>query len=170
MCRFCAPYPGAIEGHQHNAMKSSLGRVDEEGNFFWAQDAGQVSCLLRIRCIGHAPCLLNGLDEEEAQPGQPLRDSTCGEFPLAEQIRLILADVLRTELIRRTLEVTREIFDGLQVDAGCSLGVITTLEFFEHHFAKVGHKSSPYDPTLCRSPQADQLGWECAEPGDHRRG
>src|ERR1035438_41711 len=53
-----APYPGAIEGHQHNAMKSSLGRVDEEGNFFWAQYAGQVSRLLRIRGIGHAPWLL----------------------------------------------------------------------------------------------------------------
>jgi hypothetical protein len=52
----------------------------------------------------------------------------CGEFPLAEQIRLVLTDVLRTELVGRALEVTREIFDGLEVDAGCSLGVITTLE------------------------------------------
>src|ERR1035438_10502108 len=72
----------------------------------------------------------------------------CGEFPLAEQIRLVLTDVLRTELVGRTLEVTREIFDGLEVDAGCSLGVITTLEFLEHHFTKVGHRSSPYAPTL----------------------
>jgi hypothetical protein len=28
------------------------------------------------------------------------------------------------------------------------LSVITTLEFFEHHFAKLGHKLAPYDPTL----------------------
>ncbi len=56
--------------------------------------------------------------------------------------------MLRTELVGRTLEVTREIFDGLEVDAGCSLGVITTLEFLEHHFAKVGRRSSPYAPTL----------------------
>src|SRR5271166_6497934 len=129
-------------------MKASLGRVDEEGNFFWAQYAGQVSRLLRIRCIGNAPWLLHRLDEEEPQRGQPLRDGMCGEFPLAEQIRLVLTDVLRTELVGRTLEVTREIFDGLEVDAGCSLGVITTLEFLEHHFAKMGHRSSPYDPTL----------------------
>src|SRR5271165_3867279 len=143
-----APNPGAIEGHQHNAMQSSLGRVDEEGNFFWAQYAGQVSRLLRIRCIGHAPWLLHRLDEEEAQRGQALRDSMRGEFPLAEQIGLVMTDVLGTELVGRALEVTREIFDGLEVDAGCSLGVITTLEFIEHHFAKVGHRSSPYDPTL----------------------
>src|SRR5664279_2708865 len=72
----------------------------------------------------------------------------CGEFPLTEQVRLVLTDVLRTELVGRALEVTREIFDGLEVDVGCSLGVITTLEFLEHDFAKVGHRSSPYAPTL----------------------
>src|SRR5271166_5380150 len=129
-------------------MKLSLGRVDEEDNFFWAQYAGQVSRLLRIRCIGHAPWLHHRLDEEEPQPGQPLRDGMCGEFPLAEQIGLVMADVLGTELVWRAPEVTRKIFDGLQVYPGCSLGVITTLEFLEHHFAKVGHRSSPYDPTL----------------------
>src|SRR5271157_6457049 len=62
-----SPRPGAVERHQYHAMKSGLGRVDEEGNFFWAQYAGQVSRLLGIRWLGHAPCLLNGLDEEEPQ-------------------------------------------------------------------------------------------------------
>ena len=52
------------------------------------------------------------------------------------------------ELVRRTLEITREVLDRLDVAVFGSLGVITTLEFLEHHFAKVGHKSSPYDPTL----------------------
>ena len=72
------------------------------------------------------------------------------EFPLAEQERLILAEVFWTELIGRPLEVTCEIFDGLEVDAYRSPGVITTLEFLEHHLAKMGHRSSPYDPTLSR--------------------
>jgi hypothetical protein len=35
-----------------------------------------------------------------------------------------------------------------QVTVYGSLSVITTLEFFEHHFAKVGHRLAPYDPTL----------------------
>ena len=63
-------------------------------------------------------------------------------------MRLVLTDVLRTELVGRALEVMREIFDCLDVEACCSLSVITTLEFLEHHFAKVGHRLSPYDPTL----------------------
>src|SRR5260370_5188978 len=44
-----------------------------------------------------------------------------------------------------------EIFDCLDVEACCSLSVITTLEFVEHHFAKVGHRLAPYDPTLSRT-------------------
>src|ERR1035438_10197508 len=63
-------------------------------------------------------------------------------------MRLVLADVLRSELIRRAPEVTREILDRLDVAVYGSLSVITTLEFFEHHFAKVGHRLAPYDPTL----------------------
>jgi hypothetical protein len=37
------PYPGAIERHQYHAMKLSLGRVDEVGNFFRAQDVARHS-------------------------------------------------------------------------------------------------------------------------------
>src|SRR6516225_5422998 len=53
-------------------------------------------------------------------------------------------------MVGRALEVTCEVFDCLDVGVYCSLSVITTLEFLEHHFAKVGHRSSPYDPTLSR--------------------
>jgi hypothetical protein len=48
--------------------------------------------------------------------------------------------------------VTREILDRLDVAVYGSLSVITTLEFFEHHFAKVGHRLAPYDPTLSLTP------------------
>src|ERR1039457_6790933 len=56
--------------------------------------------------------------------------------------------MLRTELVGRTLKITREVLDRLDVAVSGSLSVIATLEFLEHHFAKVGHRSSPYDPTL----------------------
>src|ERR1019366_3795118 len=135
-----APYPSAIERHQYHAVKRSLGRVDEGGHFFRAQDAGQGSRLLRIRCIGHAPGFLDRLPVEEPQSREPLRHGGCGQLSLAEQIRLVLADVLRSELIRRASKVTREIFDRLDIAVDGSLSVITTLEFFEHHFAKVGHR------------------------------
>src|ERR1700694_613122 len=86
--------------------------------------------------------------------------------PRGESIRAVLFrawDVLRTELVGRALEVTREIFDCLNVKVCCSLSVITTLEFLEHHFAKVGHRLAPYDPTLspphhnCRHPARESV-------------
>src|ERR1700736_3413353 len=42
--------------------------------------------------------------------------------------------------IRGSVEVSREIFDGAEVTIDGSLGVITTLEFFQHHFSKMGHR------------------------------
>src|SRR5260370_15854160 len=47
-----ASCPCAIERHQYNALKPRVGRVDEAGNFFTSQYAGQVSRLLWVRCIG----------------------------------------------------------------------------------------------------------------------
>jgi len=72
------PYPRAIERHQYHAMKPSLGAVDEVGNFFRAQDAGQGSRLFRVRCIGHAPGFLDRLSVEEPKSGQPLRHGGRG--------------------------------------------------------------------------------------------
>src|SRR5882672_11387747 len=37
------------------------------------------------------------------------------------------------------MEVSRKLFDGAKVTIDGSLGVITTLEFFQHHFSKMGH-------------------------------
>src|SRR5204863_2938758 len=85
---------------------------------------------------------------EEPQRREPLCHGGRSELSLAEQICLVLADVLRSQLIRRAPKVTRKILDRLDVAVYGSLSVITTLEFFEHHFAKVGHRCSPYDSTL----------------------
>jgi len=38
------------------------------------------------------------------------------------------------------VEVSRKIFDGTKVTIYGSLGVITTLEFFQHHFSEMGHR------------------------------
>jgi hypothetical protein len=110
------------------------------GHFFRAQDAGKGSRLLRIRCIGHAPGFLDRLRVEEPQSRKSLRHRGCSQLSLTEQIRLVLANVLRSELIRRAVKVTRKILNRLDVAVDGSLSVITTLEFFEHHFAKVGHR------------------------------
>ena len=36
--------------------------------------------------------------------------------------------------------MSRKLFDGAKVTIDGSLGVITTLEFFQHHFSKMGHR------------------------------
>jgi hypothetical protein len=118
-------------------MKPSLGRVDEVRHFFRAQVAGQGAGLLRIRGRGYAPGFLDRLRVEEPQSRRSLRHGGGGQLSLAEQIRLVLANVLRSELIRRAVKVPRKILNRLDVAVDSSLSVITTLEFFEHHFAKV---------------------------------
>src|ERR1700758_74678 len=51
-------------------------------------------------------------------------------------------------LVRRAVKVKGKLGNCTQVTVYGSLSVITTLEFLEHHFAKVGHRLAPYDPTL----------------------
>jgi hypothetical protein len=61
-----------------------------------------------------------------------------GQFSLAEKLCLTLADVLRAQLVRPTLEVPCEILDGADVRGCCTLSVIATLEFLQHHFSVNG--------------------------------
>ena len=48
--------------------------------------------------------------------------------------------MVSTQLIWRTMEVPGEILHDLQVSVYGSLRVITTLEFLQHHFSKLGHR------------------------------
>jgi hypothetical protein len=40
------------------------------------------------------------------------------------------------------VELLREALDGANVTLRGSFRVMTTLEFFQHHFAKMGHRDS----------------------------
>src|ERR1700675_3782160 len=75
---FCATCARGIEGHQQNAMKGKLGRLDQTRHFVLAQYLRQVQNLLRIRCLGNAPAALQHLYIEEAQSGQALRYGCSG--------------------------------------------------------------------------------------------
>jgi hypothetical protein len=61
-------------------------------------------------------------------------------------------------------EKSIRIYKSSFVSIYVSLSVITTLEFFEHHFAKVGHRLATYDPTLfphthCRHLARESVCW-----------
>ena len=67
LAKLGAPRPRATERHQYNAVKRSLGRVNEAGHFFGAQDARKVLRFLGVRCFGYAPWFFQRLNEEERQ-------------------------------------------------------------------------------------------------------
>src|ERR1700682_4524087 len=69
---FCATCSRGIQGHQQDAMKGKLCRVDQTCYFFLAQHLRQVQNLLRIRCLGDTPASLQHLYIEEAQSRQAL--------------------------------------------------------------------------------------------------
>ena len=126
---------GAVECHQHGALKGCPGGIDQPRDLFLAEYLRQVQNLLRIRRLGDAPASLQNLRIEETQSCQPLRYGIRGQLPPGEKSSLILADVLRAKLIGRTMEVSTEVFNGADVSADGGLGVVTALQFLEHDLA-----------------------------------
>ena len=81
--------------------------------------------------------------EEEPQCGHVVLDASRAELELPEQIGLVAAQMIRTKLVRRLVEVLGEPLDKAQIAPRCAGRVVTTLEFFEHHFAKTSHSRLP---------------------------
>src|SRR5215510_12251167 len=88
-------HSGGIERHQPNAVERAESRIDEAGDLLLTQDGRQTDGSLGIRSLRHAPWLFERLDEEEADGCHMLRHGVGGQFSRAEQVRLVLADVLR---------------------------------------------------------------------------
>jgi hypothetical protein len=54
-------------------------------------------------------------------------------------MNLVLADVLRAEAIRRTVEELREILYRVDVGTDSALSVVASLKLIEHQLSKMGH-------------------------------
>src|ERR1017187_8658543 len=121
-------------------MKRRQGRVDQTSHLLLTENDRQLQDFLGIGSFGHAAGPLEGLDVEEAQSRQPLVHRIRRQLPLLKQGGLVLADVLRAQLSGRTVEVPGEVFDGVNVTIDGGLSVVTTLKFFEHDLAKMGHR------------------------------
>src|SRR5271169_3531811 len=65
--------------------------------------------------VEHAPSFLDRLRVKAPQSREPLCHSGCGQLSLAKQVRLVLANVFRSELIRRAPKVACKILDRLDV-------------------------------------------------------
>src|SRR5579859_6536627 len=134
-CEFGAAHAGAVESHQNGAIEGSRRSLDELCDFFLAENGRQAIALLGIRSVGNAPGPLERLDVEEAQGAEMVGHRTGSQFVKSEELRLVLADVLRSQAIGRAVEVLSKALDQTNVTLCGSLRVMTTLEFFQHYFA-----------------------------------
>ena len=66
-------------------------------------------------------------------------DCSRVQLPHLEQISLIGAKMIGTELVWGLAKVLCEPLDKTQITSRRALGIVATLEFLEHHLAKVGH-------------------------------
>src|SRR5665213_2767357 len=89
--------------------------------------------------------------EEEPQCGHVVFDASRAELEFPEQVGLVAAQIIRTELVRRLAEVLCEPLDEAHVTARRLCGIVAALEFFEHHFAKTSHSSLPPVTQLIRA-------------------
>jgi hypothetical protein len=80
-------------------MKGGIRGVDQARNLFLTDYLGKVAKLLRIGYFADAPAALLHVNVEEPRGGQAQDDGVGAELELGEQSRLILADVLRSNLI-----------------------------------------------------------------------
>src|SRR5215470_4582433 len=108
-------------------------------DFLPAENGREMQHLLWVRCQVYVPRLLERLDVEESDSAEMLDHRVGVELSFAEQIRLILADMIRPQLVGRTVEVSRELVNGLEISARGAGCVVSTLEFFEHQLSKMGH-------------------------------
>jgi len=70
------------------------------------------------------------------------------EFPVAQQVRLVLAQVGVIELVWRTVEMRGEPLDGLDVGLDGGRGVVAPLELVQHRLSEMGHRSLLVTHTL----------------------
>jgi hypothetical protein len=82
----------------------------------------------------------SALVKKKTEGRNPLGYGVVRQFPDAEHMGDVFADLLRRELVGRAVEEARKLLDGSQVGARGRFGVIMTLEFLEHHFSKMGHR------------------------------
>src|ERR1041384_4251207 len=87
--------------------KTQRCRLNQSADLLLAENLRKPEIALRIRGVGDAPGSLQDGNEKEPQCTRPLIDRVRRQLTVPEQMCLILTDVRRLGLIRRTLEVPR---------------------------------------------------------------
>jgi hypothetical protein len=116
-------------------MEQIAGGFNESARLLLAEDDGEPPRSFGIRQVFVRVRSPQCSHKEEAQRGRVQADGARFQLSLFEQIRLVAADLGGSKLFGTLIEVLGEIANNLQIRTCCSLGVITTLEFLQHHFA-----------------------------------
>ena len=88
----------------------------------WLSTVGRLSGRLGVRRVFHGPGPFEDGHEEEAQRRQPYGDGGGLQLAHAEQVDLVVADVVEAELVGRAAEMSGELLDRKQVSGSCSPG------------------------------------------------
>ena len=138
--QFTASYASRVQQHEDGPRLEIAGGVNEPGHFVRAQYLRHAGMgVLRVRYgIGRKPPLQRA-HKEESQRGHLSDHGIRLQVPLAQQVGLVLTNMLRTEWLA---EESREPLDSADIGAGSCWREVTSLEFLQHHFAKTGHKDT----------------------------
>jgi len=78
---------------------------------------------------------LQSPDEKASQSGDVVDDTARCQLAFLEQVYLVAAQLVEPKLVWRFAEVLGELGHRSQVMAGCMIGIVTSLEFFQHQLA-----------------------------------
>jgi hypothetical protein len=116
-------------------MVQITGGFDQPLHFFDAENTWQWPLpLWHGEMFMHVPPLQR-FHVQETKRCDLLLNGARGQVKIAKQMDLILTNLIRTELLRRSSEVGRESLYRFDVGSNRILGVITTLELIQHQLA-----------------------------------
>ncbi len=108
-------------------------------------------CVLRVRYGIDRQSSFQYAPKKEAECRHTVYDRADGELSFMQQMGLPLTDVIGAEPIGRLAEESRESLDSAEIAAYSLRREVTTLEFFQHHFAKTGHRDLLATRTLSQN-------------------
>jgi len=129
------PQPRCIGRHQNGPMLQAVDRLEEVHHLLGAEDHRQLERLLGHRDLVRRPGPLERHLVQEAQGRDGNADAARRELAVFDEMNLVLADLLRAQLVRPAIEVTSERRDLLQVRLLRVLGEVANAHVFEHPLA-----------------------------------
>ena len=96
--QFGAAHAGSVKDHQQHALKQAAAGVDQTCDLFLAENVGQLPGALRIGQELAELMAMKGAHVEEPQCGHVVLNASRAELEIREQIGLVAAQMIRTEV------------------------------------------------------------------------